>query len=313
MFWFVMFSFCRYLIFSFICLLPWSCFSHELEVQGHRGYRALHPENTLPAFAAAIEAGANTLELDVLVTADNQLVIHHDFFINKELCAYLDGSEISKEVLIRTLTLEQLKKLDAGGKPNPLFPTQVPKPGTQIPSLQELFDFINTFSHPHAKKIRLNLEIKRDLRFPEWTLPPSEMAELITKQVKESGLEDRVYYSSFDPEILAAIRKADPSASTGLIFEALSLEVARLLHSDSEMDFLVQIASLLQVNVLSPNHELLHGKEEVSSLQNKGFRVIPWTVNDPKRWAELIEMGVNGIISDDPQALLEFLKTYPRP
>jgi glycerophosphoryl diester phosphodiesterase len=289
------------LFFSLICFFSCDGFSRDLEVQGHRGYRALHPENTLP------------LELDILATADDKLVIHHDFFINKDLCAYLDGTAITKEVLVRSLTLEQLKKLDAGMKSNPLFPGQTPAPGTQIPTLQELFDFINTSPIPHAKKIRLNLEIKRDLRFPEWTLSPSEMASAITKQVKQSGLEDRVYYSSFDPEILAAIRQVDPSASTGLIFEGLSLEVARLLHPDAEMEFLLQIASLLDVNVLSPSHELLHGKEEVLSWQNKGFRVIPWTVNDPKRWGELIEMGVNGIISDDPQALRQFFREYSKP
>ncbi|MBX9924040.1 MAG: hypothetical protein K2Y01_08010 [Rhabdochlamydiaceae bacterium] len=303
----------RALLFSLVCFLPCSGFSQGLEVQGHRGYRALHPENTLPAFAAAIEAGADTIELDILATADNQLVIHHDFFINKNLCVYLDGSAVTKEVLVRSLTLEQLKKLDAGVKSNPLFPSQASVPGTQIPALQELFDFINASSHPHAKKIRLNLEIKRDLRFPEWTLSPSEMAESITKQVKQNGFEGRVYYSSFDPEILAAIRHTDPSASTGLIFEGLSLEVVRLLHPEAEMEFLLQIASLLQVNVLSPSHELLHGKEEVLSWQNKGFRVIPWTVNDPKRWGELIEMGVNGIICDDPQALLQYFKEYSKP
>jgi glycerophosphoryl diester phosphodiesterase len=139
------------------------------------------------------------------------------------------------------------------------------------------------------------------------------MALSITKQVKENGFEDRVYYSSFDPEILVAIRQLDSSASTGLIFEGLGLEFARLLHTEADVEFLLQIASLLEVNVLSPSHELLHGKEEVLAWQNKGFRVIPWTVNDPKRWGELIEMGVNGIISDDPEALIQFFKDYSKP
>jgi glycerophosphoryl diester phosphodiesterase len=293
--------------------MPCKGFSKSLEVQGHRGCRALRPENTLPAFLAAIEAGADTLELDILATSDDKLVIHHDFFLNKELSVYLDGNAVTKEVLIRSLTLEQLKKLDVGLKSHPLFPGQILVPGTQIPSLQELFDLINTSEHPQAKKIRLNLEIKRDLRFPEWTLSPSDMASAIIKQVKESGLEDRVYYSSFDPEILAAIRSFDPNASTGLIFEGISLEFLRLLHPEADMEFLLQIASLLEVSVLSPDHELLHGKEEVLAWQNKGFRVIPWTVNDPKRWGELIDMGVNGIISDDPEALLRFFKEHSKP
>ena len=283
-------------------------FSLDLEVQGHRGSRSLRPENTLPAFSKAIEGGANTLELDILVTADNQLVIHHDFFLNKELCSYLDGRPISKEVLIRSLTLEEIKQLDVGMKVNSKFPAQVSMPGTQIPTLQELLDLINTSSHPNAKKIRLNLELKRDLRFPEWTLPPEKLADAITTQVRRSGLSDRVYYSSFDTEVLAAIRKVDPKAETGFILCSQTIDVASMLHPESGLEFLIEIASLLQVKILSPDHEILRSKQDVLFLQKQGFRVIPWTVNDPKRWAELVEMGVDGIISDDPIGLVYFLK-----
>lgn len=284
-----------------------------VEVQGHRGNRALRPENTLPAFSTAIEVGADVLELDILATQDNKLVIHHDFFISKEKSIYSDGTPLEQEVLVRSLSLENLQKLDVGSKVDPHFPFQKSIPGTKIPALQDLFDLIHTSSHPNAKKIRLNLELKRDLRFPEWTMSPMDLAKAIVQQVKENGLEDRVYYSSFDPEVLAAIRKVDPSAVTGFIVSSQSVDVAKILHPDAGMDLLLQIAKLLQVTILSPDHELLQSKEDVASLHEKGFRVIPWTVNDPKRWQELIDMGVDGVISDDPQGLLRFLKTHPAP
>lgn len=280
----------------------------DLDVQGHRGNRTLRPENTLPSFVAAIEAGAGTLELDILVTSDNQLVIHHDFFVNKELCIYLDGTSVTEEVLVRSLTLAELKKLDAGSRINPSFPDQLAIPGTSIPTLQELFDLINTFSHPNAKKIRLNLEIKRDLRFPDWTLPPEKLADAITTQVRRNGLSDRVYYSSFDPEVLAALHKIEPTAKTAFIFCKESLEVASILQPEAGMEFLLGLASMLHVKILSPDHHMLKSKSDVLLLQKQGFSVIPWTVNDPKRWAELIEMGVDGIISDDPIGLLRLLK-----
>jgi glycerophosphoryl diester phosphodiesterase len=286
--------------------------ARELDVQGHRGNRTLRPENTLPSFMAAIEAGASTLELDILVTADNQLVIHHDFFVNKELCVYLDGRRVTEEVLVRSLTLAELKKLDAGSRINPLFPGQVAIPGTQIPTLQELFELINTSSHPNAKKIGLNLEIKRDLRFPDWTLPPEKLADAITTQVRRNGLSDRVYYSSFDPEVLAALHKIEPTAKTAFIFCRESLEVASILHPEAGMEFLLKIASMLHVSILSPDHHMLKSKADVLFLQKQGFKVIPWTVNDPKRWAELAEMGVDGIISDDPIGLIQFLKDFPK-
>ena len=291
-----------------LMMLCYSLVGFSLEVQGHRGNRAFRPENTLPAFLTAIEGGANTLELDVLATLDNQLVIYHDFFVNKELCVYLDGRSITQEVLIRSLSLEEIKQLDAGLKINPKFPEQMSIPGTEIPALQELFDLINRSSHPNAKKIRLNLELKRDLRFPEWTLSPKDLAIAITTQVERNGFSDRVYYSSFDPEVLAAIRKVDPKAEIGFIFSSQSLDVARILHPEAGMEFLLQIASLLKVSILSPDHELLKSKEDVALLQEKGFRVIPWTVNDPKRWAELVKMGVDGMISDNPKGLVQFLE-----
>lgn len=279
----------------------------SLDVQGHRGSRALKPENTLPGFLSGIESGAQFLELDILVTADNHLVIHHDFFLNKDLCRYLDGKEVTQEVLIRSLSLSDLKKIDAG-KSNPSFPFQQALPGTQIPSLQDLFDLMKTCNHPNAQKIKLNLELKRDLRFPEWTLPPLDLATAITDLVEKNGFSDRVYYSSFDPEVLIAIRKANPKAQTGFIFSSQSLDVARILHPEAGMEFLLKIASFLEVSILSPDHALLQTKEDVLLLQKKGFKVIPWTVNDPKRWKELSEMGVDGMISDDPEALVQFLQ-----
>ena len=289
-------------------VFPVMASSQEIEVQGHRGSRSLRPENTIPSFSAALEAGADVIEFDVLVTADDELIIHHDFFVNKELCTYLDGTSVSGDALIRGLTLSEIKQIDGGAKINPDFPLQVLSPGTQIPTLQEFFEFIQNSSHPNAKKVRLNLEIKRDPRFPEWTMSPKELAEKIVNQVKRSGLEDRIYYSSFDPEVLAAIRKADSKACLGFIFSSHSLDVARILHPKAEMDFLIKIASHLKAEVLSPDHTLLRSKEDVKTFQKKGFRVVPWTVNDPKRWSELIDMGVDGIISDDPQGLVQFLK-----
>lgn len=281
----------------------------SLEVQGHRGYRALRPENTLPSFSLAIEAEADVLEFDVLVTADDELVIHHDFFVNKDLCRYLDGSPITDSVLIRSLTLAEIKKLDGGAKVHPEFPSQELIAGTQIPTVQEFFEFIRNFSHPHAKKVRLNLEIKRDPRCPDWTMPPLKLAAKIMDQVRKNGFADRIYYSSFDPEVLSAIRKVDSNARVGFIFSSDSLEAVRQMKPNAEMDFLITMASYLKAEILSPDHALLTSKEEVLSLQKRGFKVIPWTVNDSKRWKELVEMGVDGIISDDPRSLIQFLKS----
>jgi glycerophosphoryl diester phosphodiesterase len=306
-------------------ILP-SLEAKKIEVQGHRGARSLRSENTLPSFMTAIEAGADVLELDVLVSLDDELIIHHDFFINKELCTYLDGKPLLCAPLIRTLTLSEIKQFDSGQKRDPKFPKQLLIRGTQIPTLQELFNSIHTSSHPNAKKVRLNLEIKRDPRFPEFTILPNEFAKKLVDRVKESGFSARVYYSSFDPTVLLEVRKLDPNARIGFIFDSESLIEVRRLHPEFdassstlknghfdnikslEMEFLIEIASSLRAEVLSPDHTLLNDAQEILAWKKRGFQVIPWTVNDPKRWEELIEMGIDGMITDYPQELIQFLK-----
>lgn len=280
----------------------------KIEVQGHRGIRALRPENSLPSFLLAIEVGANVLELDVVATADNELIIHHDFFINKDLCSYLDGNPLLDSKLIRSLTLKEIKQIDNGCKVNIEFPLQQSIPGTQIPTLQEFFDCLHNDWHPNAKSIRLNLEIKRDPRFPNWTMSAPELALKILDQVKKNNCTDRVYYSSFDPEVLMEVRKLDFEACIGFIFGPDSLEIARLMKPGKEKQYLIEIASSLKAQVLSPDHVLLQSKSDVESLQQQGFKVVPWTVNDPKRWKDLIEMGVDGIITDNPKALVQWMK-----
>jgi len=282
--------------------------SFMCEVQGHRGARSLFAENTLPSFEAAIEAGADVLELDLHVSHDGALVIYHDFFTNPKMIAYLGGKALKEPQLIRDLSLEEIKLLDCGLKRNPKFPRQQLIPGTQIPALGELIEFIQHGTHPNYKKIRLNIELKRDERHPEWSFDPADFAEKVVEEVKKHGFEDRVYYSSFDPEILLEIHHVDPEAKVGFIYNADSLALLSQIASKDELEFLFETAFSLKASILSPDHKMLHDKEQVQTIQRKGFRVIPWTVNEPNRWKELIDMGVDGIISDYPEELILFLK-----
>lgn len=280
--------------------------SKEIEVQGHRGSRGHMPENTLPSFALAIEAGADVLELDLLVTKDGELIIHHDFYLNKELCTHLDGSAVSSAPLIRSLPLAMIKQYDSGRKTNRNFPQQRSVPGTQIPTLQELFDFIKSSPLPNAKKVRLNLEIKRDSHHPEWTIGAREFAKKVIDVVEKNGFVDRIGYSSFDPEVLQEIRKLDPNAKIGFLFEEETFPTFNRPDPQAGMKTLIAIASSFKADTISPDHVLLK-PEDVSIMKKSGFRVVAWTVNDPKRWAELIDMGVDGIITDFPDELIKFL------
>src|SRR5688572_20870466 len=106
-----------------------------MEVQGHRGARALFPENTLPAFEHALNAGAHTLELDVVVTKDDRVVVSHDPHVNPELCLAPGGARLTKPIAIRSLTLAEVQTYDCGSLPNPRFPKQKRVPNTKMPSL----------------------------------------------------------------------------------------------------------------------------------------------------------------------------------
>lgn len=285
-----------------------SSFAAQPQVQGHRGSRGTLPENTLPAFDAAIQAGTDVLELDLHLTADGVVIIHHDFFTRPHLYKYLDGKAVETEELITSLKLEELKKFDCGFTSDPKFPQQQSVTGTQIPTLQELFDWILASSHPHAKNIRLNLELKRDPRFPHYSWEPAEFARRVVDLVRINHFDDRVYYSSFDPEMLTQIRHLDDQATLGYIYNQRIVEFVDSLFFGYGMEYLLNMATSLNVKFLSPEHSILKSLEDVQALQQRGFQVIPWTLNEPKRWKELLDMRVDGLITDYPEQLIHYLK-----
>lgn len=293
---------------TFLLIMVFSpFFGHSLEVQGHRGARGMYPENSLPAFESAILDGVDTLELDVLGTKEGELIIYHDYFLNPKLSTYLDGRPITEDLLICSLPLGEIKKIDCGRQTNPDFPKQIPVPGAKIPALIELFQLISTSDYPNAKTVRLNLEIKSEPTHPEFTLKTDVVAKKIISLVQEYGLKKRVYYSSFDPDVLLEIKKIDPEATLALLVDQESLEKIRFIDPDATIELIGNLATRLGVSIISPEHIHLQERDHVRSLQTLGLKVVTWTVNDPIRWQELIEMGVEGIITDYPQDLISFL------
>jgi glycerophosphoryl diester phosphodiesterase len=281
------------LLFLFF-MIPIICEAEYIEVQGHRGARGVRLENTLPAFEAAIEAGVDMIELDVVVTKDGELVIFHDFFINPDICANPDGSDIPFPVpLIYSLSLFELKQFEC--KPDPLFPEQLPTKGIRIPTLQELFTMISNSSHPHAKKVQLNLEIKRDPNQPELTPLPAVLAEKVLDIVKKNDFSNRVYYSSFDSEVLFELRRLDADISIAYLKEG-------------DLEYVIETALELKACIVSPEYTLIRDANFVHSLKQLGFKVVVWTVNDNDHMMELIKLGVNGIITDYPEKMIKLLE-----
>ncbi len=253
-------------------------------VHGHRGARTVLPENTLPAFEYAIREGADVLELDLWVTADNILVVHHDPLINTAICEGPGG-----ERTIRKLTLEQVKQWDCGAKKNPDFPRQEPRPGTRIPTLDEVLALAprGTFW--------FNIEMKSQPAKPELQPPAEEYAKLVAEAVRRHRLENRVIVQSFDFGLMRALHQVAPELRRAALYAGLPREFTELSREAGNTP------------IVSPHYSLVT-PERVKQAHEAGLQVVPWTANTAEVWDRLIAAGVDAIITDDPKGLIDHLR-----
>lgn len=267
--------------------------ARAIEVHGHRGARALRPENTMAAFAFAVEAGADVLEMDVVVTKDGVAVVHHDLELDPEKCRMRDGTAAPAGRPLHGMTLAEVRLLDCGSLPQPAFPAQVLVPGTGIPTLDEVLRWVASRPANGGSTVRLNIEAKSLPDRPELAPPPDAFARLLAAGIRAAGLADRTILQSFDHRILAAMRHHDPAI------------VRAVLLADPVRD-LVSVARAVDAAIVSPRHDWLTAGQ-VRAAQAAGLRVVPWTANGPDAWGRLIAMGVDGIITDDPAGLRTLL------
>lgn len=256
----------------------------RIEVQGHRGARAILPENTLPAFEYAIAHGVDVLELDMAVTKDNVVVVSHDPVLAAPICTGpRDGARI------RELTLAEVRQWDCGAVRNPRFPEQQTRPGTRMPTLDEVFALASKGT------FRFNIETKITPMEPELAPPPAEFVKLVLAAIRKHHLESRVILQSFDFRTLHEMKKAAPEIALAALFEK------------SRPGSFVEIAEEAGARIASPEFSLVT-PEQVKAAHAAGLQVIPWTANTPADWDSLIAADVDAIITDDPAGLIAHLK-----
>jgi glycerophosphoryl diester phosphodiesterase len=257
--------------------------AERILVHGHRGARARLPENTIPAFEYAIRAGVDVLELDLAVTKDNVVVVSHDPILSATICR---GPH--EKGVIRQLTFAELSQWDCGALRNPGFANQQAAPGTRIPTLDQVLALAprGTFE--------FNIETKSFPDKPELTPPPHEFARLVLDQVRKHGLEKRVMLQSFDFRTLQAMKKLAPEIRLAA------------LTADDPRDFRT-IAKESGAGIVSPHFSLVT-RQKTAQAQAAGLQVVPWTANTPAEWKKLADAGVDAIITDDPEALIVWLK-----
>jgi glycerophosphoryl diester phosphodiesterase len=256
----------------------------ELHRVAHRGYSSVAPENTLPALAGAVLAGATLVEFDVRTTADGVPVVIHDRTVDRTT---------SGSGQVWDLMLDEVRALDAGGWFSPAFA------GVRVPLLEEVLDLLRpppVSSAPLAPAVVApGVELLLEIKAPA-TL---EQVKTILGQVADQDLLARTVVQSFDPEVVALVREAVPDVRRGLLRMRLDDET-------------VPLAKGLGVVCCNPAlGDVLGDPATVEALIGAGIDVMPWTANDISQWPALVRAGAAGLISDRTGELTGWAATRP--
>ncbi|MGY3477851.1 glycerophosphodiester phosphodiesterase [Bradyrhizobium ottawaense] len=287
------------------------------DIEAHRGGRALLPENTPPAFANALSMGVDTLELDVGVTADGEVVVSHERGLNPDLARSAGRTYIAPPgTPFVKLRLDEVRTYDVGQiRPDSAYAKQFPDqravPGTRIPTLSELFALVRKSGN---SRVRLNIETKIDPNHPDETLDPQAFVAKLLGLIEAEMFSDRVMIQSFDWRTLQLVQQQAPKIPT--VYLTLQRGTGQTVVLDKATNWtagfspaehdssLPRTIKAAGGAVWSPNFGDVTSAL-VAEAHELGLRVVVWTVNKREDMARMMELGVDGIISDRPDLLRE--------
>jgi glycerophosphoryl diester phosphodiesterase len=271
-----------------------------IDVQGHRGCRGLQPENTIPAFEKALKLGVSTLELDVVITADGAVVVSHEPFLSHEICSDTNGERISEDAErtfnIYQMTFTELQQYDCGLQDHPRFPDQEKTPVTK-PKLEDVIRHSDSLAIALNRPLAFyNIETKSTPKGDSIYHPlPAEFTNKLVEVIKRTNSTDRVTIQSFDVRTLQHAHINYPN-----------IRLVLLVENNESID--VNLEKLgFTPDIYSCDYTLLN-QEGIQSLQEKNIQVVPWTVNEVEDMKSLLNLGVDGIITDYPNRLMTLLK-----
>jgi len=268
------------------------------EIHGHRGCRGLRPENTLPAFLLALELGVDVLEMDVVLSADNEVVVSHEPWLST-LCHDAQGKAVEADTELRhnlyRMPYAEIRRCDCGLIQHPAFPRQQIMAAFK-PQLREVI----RASEQHARTlnrpaVRYSIEIKSSPAGDNLFHPvPLAFVERVLAVLRQTGILSRVTLLCFDKRILQAAHYLAPQLPVCLLVE-------------DELPYANHVAALgFTPSVYGPHYRLVT-PALITELHAQGIRIIPWTVNKPVDMCRLLQLGVDGITTDYPDTLRAIL------
>lgn len=249
-----------------------------IRVHGHRGARAVLPENTIPGFDYAIKLGVHAIEMDVVVTKDGVVVVSHDPEMNRGFCRGPAGTTV-----IRKMTFAELQRWDCGAIANPYFPKQRAVPAARIPALSEVLALAPLASFD------FHIEAK-----PVLQLSPTSFAQLILEQIRLHEVQSRVALLSFDYRILHEMKRLDPYIPLCALYESGPRTYLSLAEESG-------------ASIVSPRYTTVT-PAKVEEAHKAGLQIVAWTASQPRGWNKLIAAKVDAIVTDDPAGLIAYLK-----
>lgn len=270
------------------------------DLQGHRGARGLAPENTIPAFRRALELGVTTLEMDVVISGDGEVVVSHEPWMNPKICSLPSGAPVpadeAKEHSLSRMPYAEIAQYDCGRRRHPDFPRQETQPAAK-PLLRDVIGRAEAYVAEHDRPpVFYNIEIKSR---PEWDGTfhpgPEAFARRVLNAVHEGGVASRTTIQSFDERALRATRQLrddePPADAVRLALLVVHGTAALLPKQLDELGFTPAL--------YSPSHAAVDDAL-VHAAHDRGLQVVPWTVNERAEMRRLLRLGVDGFITDRP-------------
>ncbi len=314
----------------------------KIEIIGHRGARAYAPENTLPGYKESLAQGVDSIDVDVVVTADKILLAYHDLLINPDILCSVKGEYLAKSkedflanlinydfnnILIKNLSYSELKnnylvQLNPKSQYAKWFPEQKNITDTRLSSLQEIIDFVNKASD---STLPIQIEVKNSFEHPDWSYPPEELARIVYEFIVKNSLQERIKVQAFDWRILAHLNQYDAKIKTAYLFgpnididwqklyiDSIVMDVARSMKV-KQLQFLPNLVKQLGGYSYEPeDNELTY--ENVKLVKKLGLKIFVWCcpehsgfVYNPELITKLVGWQIDGFITDKPRDLRDLL------